>query len=44
MIKKEYIITGIVGLLLGVGAWYIIKGKKVKEVIKENNAEIIITE
>jgi len=43
--KKQYILTGIIGLLLGVGAWYFIKrGKKVKEVIKENNAEIVITE
>jgi hypothetical protein len=42
--KKKYIITGVIGLLLGVGAWYFIRRKKIKEVIKENNAEVVITE
>lgn len=38
------IIAGIIGLGLGVAIWYFVNRKKVKEVIEENNAEIIITE
>lgn len=42
--KRKYVIFGVVGVLLGITAFYFINRKKVKEVIKENNAEIIITE
>jgi hypothetical protein len=33
--KKKYIITGLIGLALGVGIWFIVNKKKKTRVIKE---------
>lgn len=39
--KKKYIITGIIGLALGVGIWFYVKGRKKKtRVIKEGTFTI----
>ena len=42
--KKKYIITGIIGLALGVGIWFYVKGRKKTRVIKEGTFTIEVDE
>jgi len=42
--KKKYLITGLVGLGIGVGLWFVIKGNKKKKVIQEGSFTITVEE
>lgn len=42
--KKKYIITGLIGLALGVGLWFYLKGEKKKRIIKEGTFTIEVDE
>jgi hypothetical protein len=42
--KKEYIITGIIGLGLGVALWFVIKGNRKRRQIKEGSFTINVEE
>jgi hypothetical protein len=42
--KKQYIITGIIGLALGVGIWFYVKGRKKKRIVREGTFIIEVEE
>lgn len=42
--KKKYIVTGLIGLALGVGIWFYVKGRKKTRVIKEGTFTIEVDE
>ena len=42
--KKKYLITGLIGLGLGVGLWFIMKGNKKTKKIKEGSFTIEVEE
>jgi hypothetical protein len=42
--KKEYVITGLIGLGIGVALWFVIKGNRKRKQIKEGSFIINVNE